>query len=53
MTRSIIAAITICFFSLAIAPAFADEPDFKSSEGIKKFWAQQDLNRGGGGESGN
>ena len=48
MKRSLIAALAACFLTVVMAPAFADDVDFKTPEGIKKFWKQQDDQRGGG-----
>jgi hypothetical protein len=48
MKRFILAATTALLVGFALAPAFADEPDFKSTEGIKKFWDKLATERGGG-----
>jgi hypothetical protein len=48
MRRFILTTCTCLFVGLAIAPAFADEPDFKTTDGIKKFWDKLAAERGGG-----
>ncbi len=48
MKRSMIAAMAFCFLSVMLAPAFAEEYDFKTPEGVKKFWKLQEDQRGGG-----
>ena len=53
MKRAIIAAVTIAFVSLTVAPAFADDTNLKTQSGIKKFWQEQmDNSRGGDGGGG-
>ena len=48
MKRAILAAVALAVVSLAAAPAFADEPNLKSSQGIKKFWEQHHQDGTGG-----
>ncbi len=38
MRRSLLAAVTLALASLSVAPAFADETDFKTAAGVKRFW---------------
>jgi hypothetical protein len=47
MKRILLAVITCAVMSFAVAPVFADEPDFKTSDGIKKFWDKHTGERGG------
>jgi hypothetical protein len=57
MKRICAAALTCAVLGFALAPllapvfsqAFADEPDFKTTEGIKKFWDRHVNESGGGG----
>jgi hypothetical protein len=48
MKRFILTAAALLFVGLSLAPAFADEPDLKTTEGIKKFWEKLANERGGG-----
>lgn len=48
MRRIIVAACALILVGIVVAPAFADNVDFKTADGIKKFWEQRDKDRGGG-----
>ena len=48
MIRTIISLFALAVATFAIAPAFADDPDLKTSEGIKKFWESRSAESGGG-----
>ena len=49
MIRTIISLFALAVATFAIAPAFADDPDLKTSEGIKKFWEARPVENGNGG----
>jgi hypothetical protein len=54
MNRLYYAIIAICVAAVAgfaVSVAYADEPDFKSPAGIKKFWEDKDREGNGGGGS--
>jgi hypothetical protein len=53
MKRFILAAFAITVLGTFIAPAFADEPNLKTADGVKKFWEQREKERGGGEGGGN
>lgn len=53
MKRFVVAAFACILLGFVLAPAFADEPNLKTADGIKKFWDQRDKERGGGEGGGN
>ena len=48
MRRLIISIFALTIGVFAVAPAFAEETDFRTGDGIKKFWLQRDQEKGGG-----
>ena len=46
MKRTIFALLTTAIVSLAVAPAYANDIDFKTNKGIEKFWAEHPASKG-------